>query len=237
MRDLLNLPDEVRARLRDAGHDLAAARTTTVQRGQLLEARPWASLEVRAANADGSIPFVGYSTSYEKPYPVWGGPDAGGWFETMAAGSWAKTINERDDIRLLVNHEGVPLARTKSGTLLLESDDLGVLNATPEGRGLDPASPLVATVVSAMRRGDLDQMSCAFQVVEQQWSPDWTERRIVQVRGFDSSIVTYPANEATMALVGAGARAAVPAPEADGGPAARAVSLAFAREQWARAVR
>lgn len=225
MRDLLNLPDEVRARLREAGHDLTAARGTVVQRGRLLEARAWTSLEVRDASADGTVPFVGYSTSYEQPYPVWGGPDAGGWMETMAAGSWARTIAQRDDIRLLLNHEGIPLARTASGTLTLTSDDLGVLNEA----SLDPSSPLVASIVSAMRRGDLDQMSCAFQVLDQRWSPDWSERRIVEVRGFDSSVVTFPANEATMAVVGNGARAARPAAAA---PASG--SVADLRAAWRR---
>lgn len=224
LRDLLGLPDEVRNRLREAGHDdLTATRNVAVQRGRLLEARAWTSLEVRDANADGTVPFVGYSTSYEQPYPVWGGPDAGGWMEVMAAGSWARTIAQRDDIRLLLNHEGIPLARTASGTLTLTSDDLGVLNEA----SLDPASPLVASIVSAMRRGDLDQMSCAFQVLDQRWSPDWTERRIVEVRGFDSSVVTYPANEATMAVIGS--RSTVPAKRDVPG-----VPLADARAAWER---
>ena len=230
MRDLTKLPEPVVRRLLEAGHDVTArGRFTAVQRGQVLEARPWASVEVRAANDDGTVPFVGYSTSYERPYDVYGGPEMGGWSEVMAVNSWKRTIDDQDDIRLLINHDGIPLARTRSGTLRLTNDDLGVLNEAP---GLDVSSPNVASVISAMRRGDMDQMSCAFRVLEQSWSPDYNERRILQVQGFDSSIVTYPANEATLALVGAGVRGATAAEVGQS-----AIGLRLAREQWASAAR
>lgn len=228
MRDLTTLPEPVLRRLAAAGQDTSIrGRFAAVQRGRVLEARPWASVEVRAADDDSTVGFVGYSTSYDQPYDVYGGPEAGGWTEVMAMNSWKKTIDERDDIRLLVNHEGIPLARTKSGTLILTNEELGVLNEAPS---LDMASPLVASVVSAMRRADMDQMSCAFRVLEQTWSPDYTERRITQVQGFDSSIVTYPANDATLALVGASVGPTT-------GPSRSALALRLAREEWVAAVR
>jgi HK97 family phage prohead protease len=37
--------------------------------------------------------------------------------EVVRSSAFNKTLAERDDVRLLVNHDGVPLARTKSGTL------------------------------------------------------------------------------------------------------------------------
>ncbi|MFN0088668.1 MAG: HK97 family phage prohead protease [Acidimicrobiales bacterium] len=197
-RDLVRLPEPVLDRLARAHIDPGV-----VQRGQRLEARPWASMELRAANeGSDSVRLVGYATTYEQAYPVYGGAASGwGWDEVMTDGSWAKTISERDDIRLLVNHEGVPLARYRrdedASTMLLVSDDVGVL----VDAGLDLASPLVQTVRSAVLRRDLDQMSCAFMVLRQEWSPDYTQRRILEVKGFDVSVVTYPANEATMVLV------------------------------------
>jgi phage head maturation protease len=48
-----------------------------------------------------------------------------------------------------------------------------------------------------MERGDLDEMSFAFQVIRQEWSPDYTQRDITEVKLFDVSVVTYPANPAT----------------------------------------
>ena len=88
---------------------------------------------------------------------------------------------------------GLPLARTKSGTLALEQDDTGLLCEAQ----LDGESPLVRSLKSAMDRGDADQMSFAFRVVKQEWNEDYTDRTIREVQLFDVSVVTYPANPAT----------------------------------------
>ena len=36
----------------------------------------------------------------------------GGYTETIARGAFTKTLSERPDVQLLINHEGLPLART-----------------------------------------------------------------------------------------------------------------------------
>ena len=151
---------------------------------------------------DSGIRLSGYASTTAAPYQVtdW----LGDYTETIARGAFGKSLSEADDVRLLINHDGVPLARTKSGTLALRevSDPL----ADPQGRGqtglwaeasLDPASPLVQTIRSAMDRGDLGEMSFAFQVTRQEWDGDYTQRLITEVKLFDVSVVTYPANPAT----------------------------------------
>jgi hypothetical protein len=74
-----------------------------------------------------------------------------------------------------------------------------------------------------MDRGDLDQMSFAFKATRQAWSSDYSERTISEFKGFDVSVVTYPANPATVVKM----RSDAPAPEVRGGR-----SLALARRQW-----
>ena len=195
------LPDQVLARL--AGRDITPTIRTPFGVG---ESRSWSNFELRAAAAD-KLRVVGYASTYEQPYPIWGGPENGGFNETIKAGAFDKSIRERDDVRFLVNHGGVTLARTKPGTMTLEADDVGLLvDAT-----LDPMSPKVAEVRSAMERGDMDQMSFAFEVTRQSWSPDYSERAILEVKLYDVSVVTFPANDQTMALIGAGARGDAPA--------------------------
>lgn len=190
-RDLTRLPDPVAARLQVAG-----ITPGVVVRGVRTE-HVVSRIELRDAQAVAdTMRVVGYATSWEQGYDVYGGPSAWGWTEVMAAGSWDKTLAEADDIRALVNHEGVPVARTKSSTLQLTADDVGLL----VDMTLDLRSPTVASLGSAIERGDIDQMSCAFQVLRQEWSPDWMTRRILEVKGFDVSIVTYPANEATLVI-------------------------------------
>lgn len=186
MTDRVNLPDAVRARLADA-----ADVTTTVRSGSTEEQRR-APFEVRVAE-DGTLSIEGYASSTESAYDVAGGAPYG-WSEVIARGAFKKALAERDDVRLLVNHDGVPLARTKSGTLSLVEDEVGLL---VRAEGLDLSNPTVQEVRSALERGDIDEMSFAFRATRQEWNDDYTERRITEVRLFDVSIVTYPANPAT----------------------------------------
>lgn len=201
MGNRCNLPGDVVARLGDAG----MAAVTATSGAHVVEARLWHDAELRVADSGDAVRVVGYASTFLQPYPIFGGAERGGFDEIIERGAFAKSLRERDDVRLLVNHDGVPLARTRSGTMRLEQDDYGLL----VDAALDPGSPLVAGLRSAMERGDLDQMSFAFEVTRQSWNGDRSERRISEVKLFDVSIVTYPANPATMALIG-GEPAATP---------------------------
>jgi HK97 family phage prohead protease len=145
---------------------------------------------------EGDVPTLdGYATVYEHPYDIGGGPDEGGFTEVISRGAGTRTARN-GDIRLLINHDGVPLARSKGGqgTLQLESDDIG-LRVHAE---LDPKNPRVQELRSAMERGDVDQMSFAFKATRQEWSKDYTTRTISEFKGFDVSVVVFPANPATV---------------------------------------
>jgi HK97 family phage prohead protease len=168
-----------------------------VQRGRLLEVRE-ATVELRAGDDELRPVIDGYATVCEYPYDVAGGPPYG-WVETIAEGAATKTIRERDDVRLLANHEGLPLARTGARTLELESDPIGIRVSTPGG--LDMRRGYVSDVVYALEDGDLSEMSMAFRVVKQEWNADYTERRILELKLYDVSVVTFPGNPATVALV------------------------------------
>lgn len=154
-------------------------------------------------NDDGStVAFHGYATVYDFEYDVFGGPDRGGFTEVVLSGAGTNTLKRRPDVRLLVNHAGVPMARSTRGTLLLFEDTMGLVADAP---ALDFRNPTVQEISSAMDRGDLDEMSFAFRVEKQTWNDDYTYREIVEydlaVKGADVSIVTYPANDATLALL------------------------------------
>jgi len=158
------------------------------------ESRALARVEIRM---DGDRPMLdGYATVYDYRYDVAGGPENGGFTELIAQRAAAKSAAEAD-VRLLVNHGGLPLARTKSGTMELVSDDVG-LRVRAE---LDPSNPVVTELRSAMNRGDLDEMSFGFRVLRDAWSADYSERTISEVKLFDVSLVTYPANPATVAMM------------------------------------
>ena len=122
------------------------------------EHRATARFEVRSETADELI-LTGYASTFES-YEMYGGPAAGGWFEQLAATAFDETLSEKPDLHLLINHEGMPLARTKSGTLQLSVDKRG-LKVTAR---LDRSDPDVQRLEAKMRRGDMDEMSFAFRV-------------------------------------------------------------------------
>lgn len=162
-------------------------------------------MEIRAKD-ETTVEFHGYATVYDTWYEVAGGPERGGWNEMVAEGAGARTLNAKPSVMLLLNHEGLPLARTTSGTMTLEEDKRGLIAHAP---ALDLRNPRVQEVNSAMARHDVDEMSFAFRVTRQEWNDDYTERTIreydLNVRGSDMSIVTWGANPATVAQIRAAA--------------------------------
>jgi HK97 family phage prohead protease len=146
----------------------------------------YSNLELRA-EGDGKT-LVGYAAVFDSP------SEPLPWTEFVRRGAFTKTIKDGADVRLLIDHEGVPLARTKSGTLRLAEDDTGLrIEAS-----LDESNPDAAKLLSAMRRGDISQMSFAFETVKDAWSDDRRTRELKEVRLYDVSVVTYPAYEQTM---------------------------------------
>lgn len=151
-------------------------------------------LEVRDAPSvygSSAVEVVGAPIVYNAPYSV---RDLFGEFEeTMMPGVAASVLADAD-CRFLVNHDGLPLARTLSGTL--------ALNDTPEALNfsaiLDSRSSVANDLVVAIQRGDVSQMSCGFVVADDTWSEDWTQRSIYRFDELlDVSAVTYPASPTT----------------------------------------
>ena len=149
-------------------------------------------LELRST-PDG-VTVEGHASTFNQPYSM-------GWFtEEVAPGAFTKTLSENPDVRFLINHEGLPLARTgAAGTLELSQDDSGLyVRAT-----LDPTDPDVQRIVPKMARGDLSQMSFAFGAVKDTWDDAYSHRTLneLSLAGGDVSVVTYPANpNATISL-------------------------------------
>jgi HK97 family phage prohead protease len=157
--------------------------------------RPFEGMELREISG-GALRFTGYASVTETPYEMqdW----LGDYTEVVRRGAFSKTLAEGADVPFKLNHDGMTLARTKSGTMRLSEDSTG-LHVEAD---LDPGNGQVRDIRSAMERGDLDEMSFAFRVTRQEWSPDYTQRDITEVnmnKG-DVSIVNYGANPHTAGL-------------------------------------
>jgi len=154
-----------------------------------MTARPFAVVEMRAAS-DSTVEIEGYAAVFGTPYRV--ADFAGEYTEQVRAGAFSKTLREAD-VPLLIGHAGMALARTRSGTLVLEEDTHGLhVQAT-----LDTRQGLARDLAVAIERRDMDSMSFAFSAIRQQWSADYEARTLLECRLHDVSVVAQPANPAT----------------------------------------
>lgn len=148
-------------------------------------------VEVRADD-DGKKTLKGYAAVFNREAVI------GDYFiESIAPGAFTKTIG--GDILALVNHDsGRVIGRTKSGTLRLKEDDVGLkveidVPDTADGRDL----------WTLVERGDVTGMSFGFRVTKQDWDEtgDIPRRLIREVELFEVTATAIPAYpDATLAV-------------------------------------
>lgn len=111
--------------------------------------------------------------------------------ETVAPGAFDGVLE--DDVRALFNHDpNHILGRTRSGTLRLSLDDVGLVYEVDL-----PDTEMAGTVAAAVERGDVTQSSFAFTVNEAVWTEredgTWLRTITSLKQLYDVSPVTYPA--------------------------------------------
>jgi uncharacterized protein len=157
----------------------------------------------------GPARLTGYACVTGVPYDVT--DFLGEYTETVAPGAFTRALAEGQDVRMTINHDGIPLARTASGTLALR--EILQPQDDPQGRGqtglwvdasIDTAgSPLAQAAQSALARRDLSQMSFVFACSStgQTWDAAMMNRTVTDLDLYDVAIVTYPASPTTSAAM------------------------------------
>lgn len=157
-----------------------------------LEMRGGIPAEIADAD-DGKVRVVGYAAVFNQPANI-----AGEFREVIAPGAFRSALARGDDVVFLINHEGLPIARSTAGNLALAEDGHGLRIEAM----LNPSDPDVARIVPKMRDGMLNQMSFAFRVSPggQKWEDadgDLALRVITDVSLHDVSIVNTGAYAGT----------------------------------------
>jgi len=152
---------------------------------------PFEDFELRE-DQDKPPRLVGYASVFNKKADI-----AGWWLEQVAPGAFKKTIRE-NDIRALWNHNtDLVLGRNKAGTLTLAEDEKGLkVEIVP------PDTQAGRDALTSIKRGDVSQMSIAFQAIKQEWfypedKKELPVRTIKEAKLYEVSPVTFPAFEAT----------------------------------------
>jgi len=146
-----------------------------------------AEFEVR--ETEDGMQFSGYAAVFEsdsEPLPF---------IERIAPGAFKGSLRNRNDIKLLWNHDTASvLGSTRAGTLRVTEDARGLfveadLPNTSTGRD---ARELIG-------RGDVDSMSFGFTVARNgdEWSADGSVRTLTKINLHEVSIVAFPAYTAT----------------------------------------
>jgi HK97 family phage prohead protease len=149
--------------------------------------------EVRA-EGDG-MTFTGYASVFNSP-----SEDLGGFIEYVAPGAFKRSLQSRNEVKLLWNHDsGEPLASLRGGTMQLVEDSRGLkvtaqLPNTTRGRD----------VAELLRTNVINTMSFGFNVIRDSWSSDGKTRTLESVRLFEVSVVSFAAYPSTTAQVRSG---------------------------------
>jgi len=161
---------------------------------------PVVDAELRVDQSSGTLKIRGYAARFNTL-----SQDLGGFREQILPGAFQRALKAGADCRALVNHNpDLILGRTKSGTLTLEEDAVGLrFEVAPSG------SELASHYIEAIRRGDIDGCSFAFTVAKggQKWQRAETagepEIRTISEIGelYDVGPVTYPAYPDTTVAV------------------------------------
>jgi uncharacterized protein len=146
------------------------------------------TFEIREVEGTDGMTFEGYASVFNSE-----SEDLGGFRETVAPGAFKRSLQSRNDIKMLFNHDtGAILGSTRSGSMTLVEDERGL-----KVRATLPQTSLANDVAELIRTGIVDSMSFGFSVIRDSWDASGTNRVLEAVRLHEVSIVAFPAYSGT----------------------------------------
>lgn len=152
-------------------------------------------VEVRAAEEGKERREIfGYAAKFNQESEILGGE----FVEVIEEGAFDEVLN--DDVRALFNHQdSAILARTKSGTLQIGIDNVGLWY-----RFDSPNTSFGNDLLVSVKRGDISQSSFQFIVRDDTWTTETREGKEIWKRSikkvqrlYDVAPVTFPAYSTT----------------------------------------
>lgn len=172
----------------------------TAERARLMPATGYFTRESVLVNNKSMEQLDGYASITGVEYEMW--DMFGPYGETIDPTAFDKTLAANPDVAFLLNHRGMSMARTRNGTLILDSDPRGLHSQA----FVNPDRSDVRDLLVAIDDKTITEMSFAFMLTDGAWDDDFEHFTITEVdidRG-DVSAVNFGANPYTS--IGARAR-------------------------------
>jgi HK97 family phage prohead protease len=119
--------------------------------------------------------------------------------ERIAPGAFTRTLKEKPDVVMLLDHDsGRVLGRVSAGTLSLREDRAGLYFSLQ----VDPTTPEGQTALGTVGRQDVKGCSFGFRVRAEEWDDGGDRlplRTITDVDIFELTLTAFPAYESTSA--------------------------------------
>lgn len=158
----------------------------TVNRKEIMYRSATVDLKTRDDSENEEPIIEGYFAVFNSETELWRGA-----YEVIAPGAFDETLS--NDIRALINHDtSSVLGRNKAGTLALRTDSRGLWGTVK----INPEDPEAMALYARVKRGDVDQCSFGFNVLEEEteWREDDTVKwTITKADLHEVSVVTFPA--------------------------------------------
>ena len=149
------------------------------------------AMEIRSFRGNTSLGEDGNTLIGFIPYNSFS-EDLGGFREIIRPHAFDDCLASGADVRCLINHDGLPLARSKSKTLELTTDAKGLTY-----RCKLPDTSTARDLKECLKRGDIDGSSFGFDVPQGgaviRREGDKVIRELHKIDLADVSVVTYPA--------------------------------------------
>lgn len=146
---------------------------------------------------NGKKYISGYFAVFNSNYELWPGAT-----ESIDPHAFDEELT--GDIRCLIDHKTrLVIGRTKSGTLTLKVDDIGLWGEVE----INPADQDALNLYERVKRGDVDQCSFGFEIVSEEFSEHdgvvhWTIKQVrlypvYEVRGTGECVLSVNGKEMT----------------------------------------
>ncbi len=165
----------------------------------------------------------GYAAKFNSPTVI-----VGEFREQLAPGCFARTLQQRPDVVMILDHDyGRVLGRVSAGTLTLREDRIGLWFELQA----DPSTPSGQEAIGTVRRGDVKGCSFGFRVTKERWDDGGSRlplRTILDVDLYEVTLTAIPAYEDTSATLRSGetgAKMAHLVAKAEAGMRARGIAV------------